>query len=54
MARKGTIRKERIVYDGKLAGYRLYSVGTGLYGADQFKGYEWLKKTKKKPKPKKR
>ena len=42
------IRKEEIIQDGKLKGYRLYKVGTGVFGADQFEGYEWLDEGVKK------
>uniref|UniRef100_A0A6M3LGC6 Uncharacterized protein n=1 Tax=viral metagenome TaxID=1070528 RepID=A0A6M3LGC6_9ZZZZ len=38
------LKRVPIVYDGETVGYRYYSVGTGLLGADQFIGYKFIKK----------
>ncbi len=37
-----SIRKEAIKIDGILVGYRLFQLGTGVFGTDKWIGYEWL------------
>ena len=39
------LKRVPITHDGEIVGYRYYSVGTGLFGADQFIGYKFNKES---------